>query len=189
MAMPVSVHRFTVDEVDALPDDGNRHEVLDGVLLVTPGPGLPHQTVATQLAIRLGAFLAAEPELLVWAPGGVIRRPWVQLQPDVLVGSCPFGEPRWENVCDHWLAVEVSGTGSRVYDRDYKRDGYLALGVEEVWLVDLRDQRVLVSRREGPKDVPHDKELVWRSPAGRVLTLDVAGLFSGLVFNGPESEN
>ena len=54
MAMPVSVHRFTVDEVDAIPDDGNRHELLDGVLLVTPAPGLPHQTVAMRLAVVLG---------------------------------------------------------------------------------------------------------------------------------------
>ncbi len=180
MAMPVSVPRFTVDQVDALPDDGNRHELLDGVLLVTPAPGLPHQTVAMRLAVVLGRFLEDEPEAWIWGPGAVVMRPWVKLEPDILIGRRPTGGTRWENVPEHWLAVEISGTGSRIYDRDYKRDGYLELGVEEVWLVDLDAMRVFVSRRGGPKDAPHDRTLNWRSPGGRVLEVDVAALFRGL---------
>jgi hypothetical protein len=39
--MPVSVPRYTVDDLDAFPDDGNRYELLDGVLLVTPAPAVP----------------------------------------------------------------------------------------------------------------------------------------------------
>ena len=177
MAMPVSVRRFTVDEVDAFPPDGNRYEVLDGILLVTPSPGVPHQTVAAQLTILIGGFLAAEAGIQVWAPGVLVQRPWVQLEPDVLVGTRPVGPSRWENVIEHWLAVEVSGVGSQVYDRDYKRDAYLELGVREVWLVDLRASSVFVSRRGGPKDVPHQRDLLWRSPAGRELTLDIGALF------------
>ena len=177
MAMPVSVRRFTVDEVDAFPHDGNRYEVLDGVLLVTPAPGLPHQTVAMRIAARLSALLEPEPDAWIWGPGVLVFRPFVKLEPDILVGRRPAGKPRWENVQEHWLAVEVSGVGSRIYDRDYKRDGYLDLGVHEVWLVDLGAKTVFVSRRGGPKDVPCDHDLVWRSPGGRVLEIDVAALF------------
>lgn len=85
MAMPVPLRRLTVDEVDALPADGNRHELLDGVLIVTPAPGLPHQTVATRIAIALGGPLAAEPEVRIWAPGVIVARPSLRLEPDVPV--------------------------------------------------------------------------------------------------------
>jgi hypothetical protein len=43
MAMTAQEARWTLDMVRALPDDGNRYEVLDGVLLVTPIPTLLHQ--------------------------------------------------------------------------------------------------------------------------------------------------
>ena len=125
--------------------------------------------MATQLTVRLGGCVAAEPELRIWAPGALVVRPFVKLEPDILIGRRPSGGTRWEHVTEHWLAVEVSGTGSRLYDRDYKRDGYLELGVHEVWLVDLGLMRVFVSRRGGPKDVPHDQDLTWRSPGGQVL--------------------
>jgi Uma2 family endonuclease len=178
MAMPVTLRRFTVDEVDAFPDDGNRYELLDGFLLVTPGPGLPHQSVATELAVLLATFLREEPDIRVWAPGVLIDRPDLELQPDVLVGRLPPGGERWEQVREHWLAIEVSGRSSRVYDREYKRDAYLALGVQEVWLVDLDLKRGFVSRLGAERDEPLDSVLTWRPPAWtRELRLDVAALF------------
>jgi Uma2 family endonuclease len=180
MAMPAALRQFTVDELDAFPDDGNRYELLHGVLLVTPQAGLSHQTVATMLAGTLVPFLRDEPGVQVWAPGVIQIRPSIHLEPDILVGRMPAKVARWEAVRDHWLAVEVSGTGSRVYDRDYKRDGYLEVGVAEVWLVDLDLERVFVSRPGSVKDVPHETDLTWRSPAGRELRLDVAALFRGV---------
>lgn len=56
------------------------------------------------------------------------------------------------------------GRSSRVYDRDFKRDAYLRLGMAEVWLLDLREGVVLVSRQDGSRDVPHRERLSW-SPA------------------------
>jgi Uma2 family endonuclease len=181
MAMAVTLRRFTVDQLDAFPDDGNRYELLDGVLFVTPAPGLPHQIVATRLAAILGAFLPDEPGVFVAAPGIVEIRPGVRMEPDVLVGRLPPAGARWENVPEHWLAVEVSGTDSRVHDRENKRDAYLEVGVREVWLVDLEEQRISVSRQGGESDVPHQTLLTWGSPAsGRELRIDVPALFRGL---------
>lgn len=179
MAMPAALRPFTVEEIEAFPDDGNRYELLYGVLLVTPAPGLPHQSVATRLASLLSTFLQEEPGVQVWAPGVVQLRPSIHLEPDILVGSMP-ASLRWDAVQDHWLAVEVSGTASRVYDRDYKRDGYLGIGVKEVWLVDLDLRQILVSRRGGEQDVSFTGTLVWRSPAGRELKIDIPALFRGL---------
>jgi Uma2 family endonuclease len=177
--MPAALRRFTVDEVEAFPHDGNRYEVLHGVLLVTPQAGLPHQRVAARLATALGSFVQAEPEVELWSPGVVRVRPSIHLEPDILIGRSPE-VLEWEAVREHWLAVEVSGVGSRVHDREYKRDAYLDLGVKEVWLVDLDLQQIFVSRPGGPKDLPHDAALTWRSPGGRELRLDIPALFRGI---------
>jgi len=83
-------------------------------------------------------------------------------------------------VHDHYLAVEVSGAESRVYDREYKRDGYLGVGVGEVWLVDLDQERVFVSKPAGDRDVPNDSILTWRSPGGREIRIEVPALFRGV---------
>ena len=42
----------------------------------------------------------------------------------------------WRKITEHWLAVEVLSRSSRVYDREFKRDAYFALGLQQVWLVD-----------------------------------------------------
>jgi len=179
MVMAAALRQFTVEELEALPYDGNRYELLHGLLLVTPHPGLPHQVVASRLMLKLGLALVDEPTVQLYAPGTVQIRPSIHLEPDLLIGSLP-GALRWDAMTDHWLAVEVSGAGSRVYDRDYKRDGYLGIGVKEVWLVDLKLQRVLVSKPGGEKDLPHDTLVTWRSPGGREIEIDVQGLFRGL---------
>ncbi len=181
MAMAVTLRRFTVDQLNAFPDDGNRYELLDGVLFVTPAPGLAHQIVATRLAAILHAFLEELPGVFVAAPGVVELRPGVRMEPDVLVGRLPRSGSRWANVPDHWLAVEVSGADSRVHDREYKRDAYLEIGVREVWLVDLEARRIDVSGPGGERDTPHPQLLTWRSPGSdRELRIDVGAVFRGV---------
>ena len=179
MAMPAVLPPLTVDDLEAFPEDGNRYELLYGVLLVTPQAGFPHQIVAGRLTRQLAAFIEVETDLQFCAPGAVQVRPSVHLEPDILIGNWPQ-KPQWDAVEKHWLAVEVSGTGSRAYDRMYKRDAYLSLGVAEVWLVDLDERRIFVSRFGGTKDEPYDTTLTWRSPGGRELQIDIPGLFRGL---------
>jgi len=176
MSMPAALRRFTLDELDGFPEDGNRYELLDGVLLVIPQAGLTHQTVAARLVKNLQDFLNDEPGIQVWTPGAVRIQPGTHLEPDILVGRMP-SVARWEAVRDHWLAVEISGTGSRIYDREYKRDGYLGVGVAEVWIVDLGMEQVFVSSPDGGKDIPHRSEFTWRSPGGRELRIDIPALF------------
>ena len=89
MAMPVTIPRYIVDDLDRFPEDGNRYELLDGVLLVTPSPGVPHQIVAQRLASALHGLVARWPDVHVVAPGTLIRRPRHQLLPDVMVFRAP----------------------------------------------------------------------------------------------------
>ena len=50
MAMPVAVPRYTVDDLDSFPDDGNRYELLDGVLPVSPAPSFLHEIVVQRIS-------------------------------------------------------------------------------------------------------------------------------------------
>lgn len=181
MAMPFSIPRYTLDDLESFPDDGQRYELLGGVLLVTPAPVPAHQVVATRIAIALGGDLQGIEGIHVACPGAVYAPPDTGLEPDVLVFGAPTGLPKsWREVREWWLAVEVFSPSSRIYDRDFKRDAYLALGVREVWLVDLEARTVFVSTPEA-RDVPVTGLLRWHRP-GPVAPCEInlAEVFRGV---------
>jgi Uma2 family endonuclease len=182
MAMPLHVPTYTVDELENFPNDGNRYELLDGFLIVTPAPGFPHQLIASRLATWLSNYLAPAGKAVVVGPGAVELRPKTHLEPDVLVLPAPVkGQKEWRHFTHWWLAIEVLSRSSKFYDREVKRDAYLALSVAEVWLVDRREAVVLVSRRDGARDVEARERLVWSPPElPKRLTIDLKQLFAGL---------
>jgi Uma2 family endonuclease len=53
MAMPSLVPKYTIDDLERFPDDGNRYELVDGFLFVTPAPLLPHELLCSSLATEL----------------------------------------------------------------------------------------------------------------------------------------
>jgi len=169
MVMPLVVPRYTLQDLDAFPDDGVRYELLDGVLLVTPAPSPLHQLVVSRINASLTRYLGSGDLARVFSPGVLEVEPNLRLEPDILV--IPSGEPsagigadtRWTAMRRWWLAVEVSGAGSRPYDRDHKTPVYLALGVREVWRVDLRERCGFVSRPAGSEMRQADR-LLWRPP-------------------------
>ena len=178
MAMAISVPHYTIDELDRFPDDGNRYELLDGVLLVTPAPAQAHQIVANRLQATITAALLDVAHVV--GPGVVVRKPKTQLQPDVLVYSARVS-PRadWAAIKDHWLAIEVLSRSSQIYDRDFKRDAYLALGVQQVWLVDWRDRCVDVSTTPRKSKRVRDS-IHWRPPGGDAVVISLNDIFEGL---------
>ena len=89
MGMPVTVPRYTVDQLDDFPNDGNRYELLDGVLLVTPQASVPHQLIATRLVLILGSALQLTGHANVFAPGMIVLPPGTQLEP-----TCSSCHPR-----------------------------------------------------------------------------------------------
>lgn len=182
MGMPLPLPTYTTDDLRAFPDDGQRYELLEGVLLVTPAPGSAHQVVLARLLSEVTRFLESSGAAFAVSPGEIEIAPSTLLEPDLLVFPAIFppGTP-WRVMRDWWLAAEVFSPSSRVYDRAFKRDAYLALGVAEVWLVDLDERAVFVSRRDGGSDVRHDGMLVWHPAATReALEIDVARLFRGI---------
>jgi Uma2 family endonuclease len=63
-AWPRHGQEFTIEDLDRMPDDGHRYELLDGTLIVSPAPGPPHQRVAAVLIVLLE--LACPDELVVF---------------------------------------------------------------------------------------------------------------------------
>lgn len=183
MVMPATVPRYTISDLESLPDDGNRYELLNGVLLVTPGPAPLHQSVACRLTHRLREALPTR-IADVYAPGTVEIEPNLHLEPDILVvpvserGSGLGLETRWTAFRNWWLAVEISGRGSKIYDRDHKVPAYLAVGVREVWRVDLQDQRLYVSRPGEPAEQPCADRVAWTPPGLAEVVVDVSSLFA-----------
>src|SRR3954470_12295505 len=108
MGMAISVPLYTVDDLENFPDDGNRYELLDGVLLVTPQAAAAHQIVASRIQTRLALSLQVPGLAHVVGPGAVVRQPRTQLQPDILVYPTRFNpKTDWSKITEHWLAVEI----------------------------------------------------------------------------------
>ena len=109
----------------------------------------------------------------------MVRRPKTQLQPDILVYPSRFA-PRtdWPKISEHWLAVEILSRSSRIYDREFKRDAYFALGVRQVWLVDWWNGVVEVCEAPGRAREVRDM-LRWSSPCGVEVRVDLAQVFQG----------
>ena len=185
MPSPVTVPRYTIQDLESFPDDGNRYELLDGVLLVTPQPAPSHQIVVARLVKILSVYLEEAGRAEVVSPGGVEVEPNVHLEPDLLVVPVEalrpalVGEGRWTSIKQWWLAVEVSGPESRIYDRDHKRPAYLSLGVREVWRIDLREKRAYVSRAGEVGETQVDDRLTWLPPGmAEPLVIEVPRLFA-----------
>ena len=184
MAMPLTVPRYTIRDLESFPDDGNRYELLDGLLLVTPAPGVPHQLALTRLVSVITAYLNRVGDATAFFPGVMEFEPKHHLEPDVLVvpnSAFPSQitlESKWSEIREWWLAVEISGAGSEVYDRDFKGPAYLALGVLEYWRLDLREGSLFVSRSGGPIERKHTETVTWLPPGrSEPLVLVVPDLF------------
>ncbi len=163
MAMPISAPRYTVDQVREFPEDGQRYELLDGVLLVTPAPRQLHQVVATRLVIELGTALGRDGPGQVVAVGELEIGDRTLLNPDILVYPRRYApDSPWKLIRDWWLAVEVVSPSSRVYDREFKRQAYQAIGVEETWLVDPEARRVEIWHRNDSAARLEQERIAWR---------------------------
>lgn len=119
---------FTVDDLDTIPDDGRRYELLDGVVVVSPSPGFAHQRAVLNLGVLL---LAAEQGAAVTllAPYDVPLALARKFQPDALV--LPSREAVVPVLC-----VEVLSPSGRRYDQEIKRAAYEKAAIPSYWLVD-----------------------------------------------------
>lgn len=130
------------DDLDAMPDDGHRYELLDGALLVTPAPVWRHQSAVVRLVVLLDHDCPPALQVLV-APFDVVLAPDTVLQPDVLVARRGDLTER-DLPAAPVLAVEVLSPSTRRIDLLLKSSRYAAAGVPSYWVVDPDEPRVRV---------------------------------------------
>jgi Uma2 family endonuclease len=187
MAMPAMHADWTVDMVDALPDDGQRYEIIDGELFVTPSPGERHQDIVGYLYFLLRQYLQGSTVgRAIISPSDVRRgdRTRNRVQPDVFVVRLIDGKraPYPYEMSDLLLAVEVSSPSSPAYDYQTKRGLYLVDGVGEYWVMNGEARNV--SRWRGVADPGEvlSERLEWH-PAGMAasLVITLPGFFDEAV--------
>lgn len=132
---------LTVADLEGMPDDGHRYELLDGVLVVSPAPRRVHQRVVVRLLLLLDAAAPVEIEVLpaplAVRPQGTLpsHRQQTELQPDIVVA-------REDSYDDAGLplaplaAIEVLSPSTRLVDLNLKKAAYERMGTPSYWVVD-----------------------------------------------------
>jgi Uma2 family endonuclease len=170
MAMPtLPTHReWTVEMLHALPDDGNRYEVIEGELFVSPAPALVHQRASRELVRRLLPYLDAVGDLeLLYAPAAVTWSPRTEVQPDILVLPLLAARPseHFEDVGVLELAVEILSPSTARADRYRKRALYQERRVPEYWIVDTAARMIERWRPNDEEPAVLLGELTWQPRA------------------------
>ncbi|MFC0211684.1 Uma2 family endonuclease [Paenibacillus chartarius] len=134
----VREHPFTYEAYAAMPEDGNRYEIVDGILeLMSPGPALPHQSVSAELEYLLNSSCRSE-YMIFHAPLDLILSPTDMRQPDVMI----VHRSRQHILTNRGIEgppdviAEILSPGSKRRDRLSKAATYAKYGVEEYWIVD-----------------------------------------------------
>ena len=183
MAMPIPLPTYTVDMVRAFPDDGQRYELVEGMLLVTPAPGTAHQIVVARLFNALGVYLESNGPAYVVSPGEIEIAPTtLHCEPDILVFPSTFRPgTKWTEISGWWLAVEVLSQSSKYYDRDYKLEAYLRVGVREVWMIDFERRCCEISTTDR-RNVAEYESVRWHPAEVREsLLISLDGIFRDVV--------
>ena len=173
--------RLSYEDLVLLPEDGQVHELLDGVLVVTPSPAPSHQRIVMRLARQLGDHCERTQSGEVFsAPLDVILGPHDVLEPDLLVvtdaslvtARAIEGPPA--------LVVEVLSPSTASRDCIAKARRYAAGKVPHYWIVDGDRRRVQCLRLEGASYrlvVEQQGDTVLVHPEWPGLAIDLASLW------------
>lgn len=179
--------RWAYADWERLPDDGNRYEVIDGELHVSPPPAIPHQSSSGNLFA--GMYTHAETHQLGFvfsAPIGVrLPNQPVPLQSDIVFVSkarkAIIGAQYIEGAPD--LVVEILSPSNWAYDRVEKQRVYAEAGIPEYWILDYRAKTIEVLVLESGEYVLIRRYGMTERVASRVLAnfeIDVAAMFREL---------
>ncbi len=162
---------LTLDDFMLFPDDGQRHELIDGEHFVTPSPNTRHQRLVQRLYLALAEHLRAHPEQgeAFVAPFDVVLSFRDVVEPDLLL----IAGDQWEILTEQHvkgapaLVVEVLSPGTRKRDEQIKRGLFERVGVREYWLVDPDADHIRVFRRASDATFPLFAQL--SAAAGDIL--------------------
>jgi Uma2 family endonuclease len=147
---PATSTKLTYEDYCLLPDDGRRHEIIDGEHYVNPAPNTKHYRIEKKLALALAVY--AEPKGLgevFWAPYDVVLSSFNVVEPDIIFVSAArkhiITEANITGPPD--LVIEILSPSTRKYDESVKLKLYDTTGIREYWIVDPDRESVSIYRR------------------------------------------
>ena len=172
--MTVRDVKLTREDYEGFPDDGRRHEIIDGEHYVTPAPSVRHQAISRNLTALIWSFLSQRSlGKLFAAPCDVYLSRFDVVQPDLVFVSSGGGaivtDDNIQGAPD--LVIEILSPGTRKTDERTKRDQYARFGVLEYWIIDPELETIKVLRLgETGYEPPHEVALErGQSLASRLL--------------------
>lgn len=186
MLMTTHFKQWTLDEVHSLPDDGNKYELVNGELFVTPPPSDDHETILARLTAILSPYVIRNGLGLVYHPRAVIRIRGAEVEPDLMVRQpAPRPDTDWAEAPTPVLVVEVFSGSTRRRDQNQKRRFYLDADIAEYWMLDPERRTAVVVRRDRP-DCAVDDLVTW-FPAGASapLAIRLGDVFGASSPDGP----
>jgi Uma2 family endonuclease len=148
---------YTIDDLDALPDEGVRRELVNGWILVAPWPSTFHDHAANNLERALvDAAVAASADVYIRGPLDIDTGPSIRV-PDLVVvegeaaRAARARKARAYDAPDVLLVVEIVSprSGSEQHDRVNKVFEYAQAGIPQYWLIDLEPEPSIIVRRLG----------------------------------------
>jgi Uma2 family endonuclease len=169
--------KLTYDDLLLFPDDGKRHELIDGEHYVTPTPNIRHQTIVGAFHLLIANYLERHPLGRIFlSPLDVILSDYDVVEPDLLyvshqrddalTGTHVRGVPE--------LVIEIASKSTRKRDDTIKRRLYERVGVSEYWIVDPDLAVIRIYRRDSSG---FGRSLELSRDADHILT---TALFPGL---------
>ncbi len=149
MSAPTSTTKFTYEDYLLFPDDGRRHELIDGEHYVTPSPITKHQRISRNLLVSLGQHIQiSQTGQIFSAPMDVVFSNLDVVQPDLL-----FIATEHESIITEKniqappdLVVEILSDASRKTDEIIKRKLYEKYQVKEYWIIDPELETIKIFR-------------------------------------------
>ena len=178
MHMAQHTRRWTRRDLDRLPDDGNRYEVVRGELFVTPAPRPAHDAIVMALAERLTEYVGriGLGQVASGRPALVVEDS--QVEPDLVVRPRVRPVPaEWKDMPAPLLVVDVLSDTTARRDRIAKRTLYLEATVPDYWIVDAEGRLITVVRPGQPDETVGDRLRWLPSAATEPFEMDVAAMF------------
>ena len=177
-AVAIDIKRWTLDELHSLPDDGNKYEVVRGVLFVTPAPTWQHESILAALSAALSPYVVANGLGLVYHPRAVLRFEDSEVEPDLMVRR-PSREANvdWTTAPLPSLIVEVLSPLTRSRDRKEKRTIYGDARIQEYWIVDPEQKTVTVIARNELDRTVRDTLVWYPAEAAEALEIKLSDIF------------
>jgi len=147
---------LTIADLDSMPDDGNRYELIEGELFVSCSPSLTHQSVAGNIFISVTTYLIENPIGKIWMTPGVIFSESSGVIPDLVYVSnerCAeiASGDRVRGAPDLAIEIVSPGVENERRDRLAKRQLYGKYGVKEYWIVDFQTRTIEVYVLQGQR--------------------------------------